>query len=124
MEYNCPNCKENLKSKWMKIKYHKISDGFTQFGFYHQCPYCLSLIERNQHQISKKLSVFLVVPSTLFANFVGQYLESFAINKTDARNLAFILAIIFAFSVIKYFMKKIPVDWPYWKLFLVASKPL
>ena len=70
-----------------------------------------------------RLSAFVVTPSMFAAILGSQYLEGFAIDKTDARNLASILSMIVAFAVIKYFTKKIPLDWPYWKLFLVAKKP-
>ena len=121
MDYSCPNCKENLKFRFIKYKYHKAGKGI--FGFYHQCPNCLSLIERNQHQFELNISVFVCVP-LMFLSILGtQYLHDNGLEKNEAQIISFTLAIIFGFPTIKYFMNKIPKDWPYWKLFLVARTP-
>ncbi len=119
MDYSCPSCKRSLKSKLLKFDFYKSKTYFFGFWFSFKCPFCLSLIEQNQHKafnIPKIISMTLLYVVTFFFMKNYRYLTSSILHYLFFSLFFISIYSIIVLSVHRYFSSKISSDWVLWKL--------
>jgi hypothetical protein len=127
MDFDCPNCKVDLKEKSPSRKYFKVESGVQVSGYYYQCPSCKSLLTKHEHSIERNVKfapLYMLIPLNLatflldvfgYSNLIRSHFNIFTITMLLAGFLFYIP------RVKKYCMRQVPNDWTRWILYARAK---
>ena len=115
MDYSCPECKINLKFKYMKSKFYKNPEAPFSLGLTYLCPSCKIEIVENENKILNTSRTYFNLLQPLAYSFGTVYIMRQNLSRDEALSLVFVVSLLVIFITNKLFALKVPAEWQYWR---------
>ena len=113
MDHNCPVCKSDLKWQLPAAKIKRVG---WKFEYQKKCDICGSVSGFNRHINENMVNQYFIILSVLF--IVQYILEHFQVSKTLDIIFFVLQFLVIMIGIIKSYIwyKRIPNDWPRWRV--------
>ena len=115
MDYSCPECKTNLRYKYIKSRFYKNPKASFSLGFSYICPSCNTEIIENENKKSNTSKAYFSLLLPLAYSFGTIYVMSYSFSRDEALSLVFVISLFVIFITNKLFVIKLPKEWQYWR---------